>query len=78
MASDNLIRTYDLTDLRRDHYLMWEVIDYGYTPRYKKAVSKFEAVSNYNIRFLGMVESGALLLSHRSLFECGGGSCNAL
>jgi len=28
---------------------MWEVIDYGYTPRYKKAVSKFEAVSNYNI-----------------------------
>ena len=34
---------------RRDHYLMWEVIDYGYTPRYKKAVSKFEAVSNYNI-----------------------------
>ena len=49
VASDNLIRTYDLTDLRRDHYLMWEVIDYGYTPRYKKAVSKFEAVSNYNI-----------------------------
>lgn len=49
VASEGLIDAYDNNDLRKEHYLMWERINYGDTPVYKKATSKFQAHEFYNM-----------------------------
>ena len=50
VASEDLIFSFDVADLRKTHYLIWEVIKNRETPPvYKQPTSKFPAIRDYHI-----------------------------
>lgn len=51
VASDSLINTYEATDLRKSHYLIWERVGEKETPVYYRPVSKFKVGYDYAMSY---------------------------
>ena len=49
VASDELIKCYDVTDLRKTRYLVWENVPSWKEPKYRIATSKLEVASNFGL-----------------------------